>query len=644
MFKISTVPLGPFDSKVSAVVEINGESYFVTTNTDYIPALPIRTNHTIYLRDNFRYGDDDPTLWPQQYSDRFCHLAAIHRKVTDKMNISVMWWDPTPGEFVCAAEGRSITRGLGKPSPDRLSAMAQAIAALLAEYGEYEKSIAPEQPNQFFPLLIHQVRLGIELLQTLPTPYKRMVLAVTNLQRNFLELHALLRYMKVYKPRMMATTSSPAPPDNCIGAFITEPPLAQQFRAAGIPYWLVRPTWTFTVENILAVVTPIDPATRLVLAPAPDFPAIPAGVSTAKKVEAMRAAGRHDLWYRDPFEAAGPEESPSGAQAATAAAPVAGPSTAVGGHHVESRGPAANNSSGSTRGAGAKGRGGAPQNRDKFKALDRTEMPPAAVRWEEALESVDRSQLVSSHKPTDGRYVFPEPALLVSSEDLQRRQLHLHHYTMIRDALLYRLGTPEETQTLPSTQEWRDILAGKVRPAGGNSKAARRRDVIDEVLGPALRACGLSQYHDFPADPASIPLMTVNRAREIIWDVAESNFRFELLSLDRRASGLFRPDKCRQCFVGGMLMGFPLAFAKQGFAASTSLERHPYFLALARLMKDWSPRPAQIILEADLRKEWGETERRQLETAVAGHYTQTFYQLFGRAAVIPRRLEHEFGS
>ncbi|KAF7367680.1 hypothetical protein MSAN_00831700 [Mycena sanguinolenta] len=34
------VPLGPFDSRVSAVIHFDGESYFVTTNADYIPALP----------------------------------------------------------------------------------------------------------------------------------------------------------------------------------------------------------------------------------------------------------------------------------------------------------------------------------------------------------------------------------------------------------------------------------------------------------------------------------------------------------------------------------------------------------------------------------------------------------------------------
>lgn len=68
--------------------------------------------------------------------------------------------------------------------------------------------------------------------------------------------------------------------------------------------------------------------------------------------------------------------------------------------------------------------------------------------------------------------MFPEPALLISSEDKSRRQLYLHHYAMIREALLYRLGDPDDPHQLLSTQEWRDVLGGKVHQQGqGHTKA-----------------------------------------------------------------------------------------------------------------------------------------------------------------------------
>jgi hypothetical protein len=53
----------------------------------------------------------------------------------------------------------------------------------------------------------------------------------------------------------------------------------------------------------------------------------------------------------------------------------------------------------------------------------------------------------------------------------------------------------------------------------------------------------------------------------MVWEVVEINFRFELLGLDARASGLDRPDECQQCFPGNVLVGFDIGESKLGFAA-----------------------------------------------------------------------------
>lgn len=279
--------------------------------------------------------------------------------------------------------------------------------------------------------------------------------------------------------------------------------------------------------------------------------------------------------------------------------------------------------------------------RDKFKLFDGPEMPPAIPAWVAALARVTKTDVPSMER-VRFQYIFPEPALLVSSPDESRRQLYLHHYTMIHDALLYRLGDTSDSRRALSSQEWRDVLAGKVH-AQGSGKSATRSAAINEILGPALRACGMHQYYDFPADPKTIPAITKNRAREIVWEVAESGFRFEFLSLDRQASRMSRPDECRECFAGGMLMGMPIGMSKQGLAAGSPSERLPYLLRIARLMRDW-PRPPASITEARHREEWSDDQCRGLEAAVATYYTQTFYNFFSRAAIIPMRLEHEFGA
>jgi hypothetical protein len=56
-----------------------------------------------------RYGTDDPTLWPQQWTSRYCHLPLIPKKGS-RPELDIMWWNPTPTDF---AVGSAVTRGLG---------------------------------------------------------------------------------------------------------------------------------------------------------------------------------------------------------------------------------------------------------------------------------------------------------------------------------------------------------------------------------------------------------------------------------------------------------------------------------------------------------------------------------------------------
>ncbi|KAJ7027258.1 hypothetical protein C8F04DRAFT_925608, partial [Mycena alexandri] len=131
-------------------------------------------------------------------------------------------------------------------------------------------------------------------------------------------------------------------------------------------------------------------------------------------------------------------------------------------------------------------------------------------------------------------YVFPEPALLISAEREDRRQVMLHHYQMIRDALLYCMGDPDGDQFALTAQQWRDVLQGKLSAQGkAGSKAEKRTVTIENILGPAIRACGLDIGQiNFPADIRNIPPTTRNRARELTWELGELNFRYELLALD----------------------------------------------------------------------------------------------------------------
>jgi hypothetical protein len=77
------------------------------------------------------------------------------------------------------------------------------------------------------------------------------------------------------------------------------------------------------------------------------------------------------------------------------------------------------------------------------------------------------------------------------------------------------------------------VLEVRLDPtARRNARTAKAR-TIGSIIGAALQQFSTDPAVDFP------PLRntyTVEQAREIIWDISETNFRFELMALDKRAS------------------------------------------------------------------------------------------------------------
>jgi hypothetical protein len=175
------------------------------------------------------------------------------------------------------------------------------------------------------------------------------------------------------------------------------------------------------------------------------------------------------------------------------------------------------------------------------------------------------------------------------------------------------------------------------------TKMHRRSVKLQDCIRPALEASGVSNIEGFPVPVQSLPQFNLAQTQEIVWQVAETSFRFEFCSLDKRASKKDRLNEVKACFAGHMLVGVPLEMSRRGWAAPTLEERHRYVGRTATLMLDWttkSNRPHIIDRVAD-RWDWTAANMQTLEIAVCRYYTQAFWKHFGQAAVIPMRLEHD---
>ena len=132
--------------------------------------------------------------------------------------------------------------------------------------------------------------------------------------------------------------------------------------------------------------------------------------------------------------------------------------------------------------------------------------------------------------------------------------------------------------------------------------------------------------------------------QQLLWELTELNFHFELLALDKRASSCNRDEDEWQamvlkCFPDNDLLLVNPGLVNVGLQSLDCQVRLPYLLALKALLRDWDGLKHTPLLLPDLPfDDYTELGIRQLEDSIACFYTQSFYDFFGHAATVPTRL------
>lgn len=274
-----------------------------TPNQHRIPLPPIQRRE-VHLRADFRYGPDDPTLWPQPWIAVHCHLGAIPRKPDDPDDpLSIMWWDPTRDDFK-SLDG-SLVDGLGELSSPKFLSLQAMVRNLESRLDDYKKT--SQKPNELLLVLVKAMQDACTRLGSLKTTFSEMRFGVTEFQRYYLEVRGCLDYLEIYKPRLDGQKPAADTVANCVGAFTNVARVVQDFHTAGLPVWFLRPSkiWDSPVKcNILEVVTPLNPADILCLSQHnPPFSPIFRGFATdPAKHGAIHAYSRGWLAFKDPFE------------------------------------------------------------------------------------------------------------------------------------------------------------------------------------------------------------------------------------------------------------------------------------------------------------------------------------------------------
>lgn len=288
--------------------------------------------------------------------------------------------------------------------------------------------------------------------------------------------------------------------------------------------------------------------------------------------------------------------------------------------------------------------------RNKYHPIDSPLMPLPILVWQNALMAVDTATAnldpSNRNNPHDGKYIFPEPGVLAGVMNEVRQARYFSTWKATKSILLFRVFNASSTAIPLSGQEWRDFLIGNLNGTFKGARNLEAQQKFRDLFSGCLDELDINFDNFMPPTNVAPSVIAPSEAQEVLWELSELNFRFELSSLDRRASKitnetavLDRQDMICRCFPGNTLI-VERSHATRGLASLDWRERLPILLRLRALMQDWcGNKPTPLLLQdRETLELYSEHDVLALEDGIARFYTQSFFNFFGRAAVIPTRL------
>lgn len=276
--------------------------------------------------------------------------------------------------------------------------------------------------------------------------------------------------------------------------------------------------------------------------------------------------------------------------------------------------------------------------------------------WGRALKGVNRNTGLAPHCDASWKFWVPDPATLVRYPNPVRVNGYLTHWLELRRLWYPRLHdmSPRPSEAVFRSKQWIDLL--DVGPSQDHSNLEKGTETGTRrltVIGRFTRALGtrdagpasgtLDAQPAFNDEPLwhGTPLQTSNEthAQQITWEIAEIGFRMELRALDRHLvqDNVDVDALVAEVFCHRPLLPVELPTSLDSLAAPTIAGRGPALEALRKLLSRW-PNAPKVVATTPLADTTDAVTVLEVERAMCQFYLQTFWDVAGRAATVPRQF------
>nr|VWP01367.1 Dehydrogenase with different specificities [Ganoderma boninense] len=581
--KISVDPDTPIVAYHDAILASWGpkSAFLVTTpNANYVPEV-VQGIVTVCLRDDGTFGEHDPIQWPQMFAWQHPYLAAIPKRPTAMPDVlpascphANIWQQPTPDDFFVLD---SRAPSYGSLRPQFLQALQPLIAKMSVDVRQY--TLHPLCTVDLSILHRYEIELAMAWQRLCHTPatYRDQVLQLGVVRRYWLLCSGFMTFYDLLgRDRSQGQLDSRI---DLMGAWTSEPRVAQMLFAIGVPVWLVR----------LPVMLPSEIRASL--------PAWLEDDETRADIEIFL------LFLRLRFLT------------------LVNMSRFLGNTNIVRRSP-----------------------------LDRY-VGVLDYRLNLGIDLCHtkghRNNVVA--RPGRWGYWIPEPGLLLGPKDPMRLQRYVMSWLRARPLWLSALQSRSACGSLDAahrTQVWRDFLNGvEGDDAKSFTKHGKRTYEIKHIFSEVFSeqrlepdAGGVAEWHGrrvSEVDDRIGPL--------VMWEAFELGFRYELSALDHAlrfespAQESERAARLARVFPEESMLRVLRLPAPDSRSLSAPLPHHriPSLNALREILLLWPFCPPEIKRRAPLDTSASEQAIEELEVELAAFYTQTFFDVAGRAPLVP---------